>query len=87
MTACSSSARIVPPMGILIMPCTPAKHAAIKNDPIRVKTETTSLGAQSVDGVVIGYMRNCSLCRSTLMLTPEQHAVVLAREETTNGVG
>lgn len=64
--------------------CSHEAHAALKADPARVAQETVFIGAQTDrDGEVIGYLRNCKACTSTVMLTPEQHAVLSAREGTT----
>jgi hypothetical protein len=63
--------------------CTREAHDELKTVPERVLRETTPVGVQVLDGELLGYLRNCSACTSTLLLTPEQHAVVLAQEGTT----
>lgn len=63
--------------------CTRETHDTLKSDPMRVRRETVAIGPMEVDGEVIGYLRNCAACCSTLLLTPTQHAVLLAEETTT----
>lgn len=63
--------------------CTRETHDEMKAMPARVLRETVPIGPMEVDGEVIGYLRNCAACCSTLLLTPTQHAVLLAEETTT----
>ena len=64
-----------------LMPvCSYEVHAALKNDPERVRAETTFVGVQLLEGELLGYLRNCA-CGSTILLTPTQeHAVLSAME-------
>lgn len=59
--------------------CTRESHDELKAAPERVRRETISVGPLEIDGEVIGYLRNCAACTSTIMLTPTQHAVLLTR--------
>ena len=63
--------------------CTYEDHTALKAAPTRVRNETTPLGEMTSDGEIIGYLRNCHTCGSTIMLTPTQHAVLLTTSEGT----
>lgn len=58
--------------------CTRDGHERLKDDPARVAAETTEVAPQHIGDELLGYLRNCHRCGSTILLTPEQHAVLSA---------
>ena len=69
------------------MPCTRDAHEQLKNDPHRVRTETSPCGVQrDGEGNFIGHMRNHIACGSTLMLDAEQDQAAFGGEPETGRV-
>lgn len=51
--------------------CTHADHAALKSDPARVQAETVFVAAQYINGELLGDLRNCVKCGSTILAQGE----------------
>ena len=67
--------------------CTREGHEELKDDPARVASETTAVAPMHIEGELLGYLRNCYFCDSTILLTPEQQAVLSAHETHLAGPG
>ena len=48
--------------------CTHEDHSALKRDATRAQEETVFVAPQYIDGELLGYLRNCRNCGSTLLL-------------------
>ena len=57
--------------------CTHEDHSALKRDATRAQEETVFVAPQYIDGELLGYLRNCKNCGSTLLLpfTDPRHTV------------
>lgn len=60
--------------------CPKEVHDEMRSDLRRMRTETVPVGAQTYNGELLFYLRNCKICRSTLAADVDVDALPLTND-------